>query len=125
FSTAYLAKREVKSANRRNFAGVYLTIAWIMLATLIVVVVLHWRHPELFSIPWVTILESTLILEFFAYWVVQTIDLWNSPERSDRLSEADQDLLAHRRTTRGLAGLMSELREVMNAQRGHKVLRFL
>ena len=111
FASAYLAKREEPSPDRRNYGQFYKWIAWAMLLTLIGVVTVHIRHPEVFGVLWVTILESAVILEFGAYWVVQTIDLWDSPDRSERLPDADRKLLAQRRTTRGFTGLKSELKE--------------
>jgi hypothetical protein len=125
FSSAYLAKREERSPDRRNYGQFYKWIAWAMLLTLIAVVTVHFVHPELFGVLWVTVLESAVILEFGAYWVVQTIDLWDSPDRSERLPDADRERLAQRRTTRGLAGLKSELIEARKADRGDRLLRLL
>ena len=125
FSSAYLAKREEPSPDRRNYGQFYKWIAWAMLLTLIGVVTVHIRHPEVFGVLWVTILESAVILEFGAYWVVQTIDLWDSPDRSERLPDADRKLLAQRRTTRGFTGLKSELKEAMKADRGDRLLPLL
>ena len=76
FSSAYLAKREEPSPDRRNYGQFYKWIAWVMLLTLIAVVTVHIRASRVVGVLWVTILESAVILEFFAYWVVQTIDLW-------------------------------------------------
>jgi L-asparagine transporter-like permease len=125
FTSAYLAKREEPSPDRRNYGQFYKWIAWAMLLTLIAVVTVHIRHPELFGVLWVTILESAVILEFGAYWVVQTIDLWDSPDRSERLPDADRERLAQKRTTRGLAGLKSELFEARNADWGDRLLPLL
>ena len=125
FSTAYLAKREERSPDRLNYPPFLQGIAAVMLATLILVITLHVLHPNLFGVLWVTILESAVILEFGAYWVVQTIDLWDSPDRSERLPDADRRLLAQRRTTRGLAGLKSELIEARKADRGDRLLPLL
>jgi hypothetical protein len=125
FSSAYLAKREERSPDRYNYRWFYQVIAGVMLVTLIAVITVHIRHPELFGILWVTILESALILEFGAYWVVQTIDLWDSPDRSERLPDADRKLLAQGRTTRGLAGLKSELVEARKARPGQRLLPLL
>jgi hypothetical protein len=125
FSSAYLAKREERSPDRRNYGQFYKWIAWAMLLTLIVVVTVHIRHPELFGVLWVTVLESAVILQFGAYWVVQTIDLWDSPDRSERLPDADRKLLGQKRTTRGLAGLKSELVEAMKEPPGHRLLPLL
>jgi hypothetical protein len=125
FSSAYLAKREERSPDRYNYRWFYQVIGQLMLVTLIAVITVHIRHPELFGLLWVTILESALILEFGAYWVVQTIDLWDSPDRSERLPDADRKLLAQGRTTRGLAGLKSELVEARKAPPGQRLLPLL
>jgi hypothetical protein len=125
FSAAYLAKREERSPDRYNYRWFYQVIAAVMLATLIAVVTLHIVHPHLFGVLWITVLESALILEFGAYWVVQTIDLWDSPDRSERLPDADRERLAQGRTTRGLAGLKSELVEARKAPPGQRLLPLL
>jgi hypothetical protein len=125
FSAAYLAKREERSPDRRNYWRSYQVIAWMMVMTLVGVVTVHIVHPKLFGVLWVTILESALILEFGAYWVVQTIDLWDSPDRSERLPDADRERLAQRRTTRGPAGLKSELVEAMKERPGQRLLPLL
>jgi hypothetical protein len=125
FVSASLARRETPSPDRRNYARFYKWIAWSMVATLIAVVAAHIWRPELFGVVWVTVLESAVTLEFCVYWVVQTIDLWDSPERSERLSDADRELLAHRSTKNGIAGLKSEVQDVMNAPAGQKLMTFL
>ena len=55
--------------------------------------------------------EVALILEFTVYWVIQTIELWRTPNRFELLPEADQPQLAQRRRTRGPAGLLPEVVE--------------
>jgi hypothetical protein len=97
-TTAFLVSRqdEAKSPHRHLYYVVYQVIAAAMIVTLIAVVVLHfaldsWNH-------WVIVVETALILEFTVYWVVQTIELWRTPNRFELLPEADQPRLAHRRT---------------------------
>jgi hypothetical protein len=82
FCTAYVVGREdpSKSPHQRCYKCIYWGIAWLMLATLISVVILH-----LVVHHWVLVIEVALILEFAAYWVVQTVDLWKTPDRSGRL----------------------------------------
>ncbi len=125
FTTAYLAKKEEPAAGRRDYRGFYKWIARGMLVTLIGIVTLHITRPDWFHIPWVTALETALILEFLAYWVAQTWELWDTPDRTERLSDADQKRLAHRCTKSGLAGLKCELLEVKNAPAGKKLMTFL
>ena len=105
FCTAYVVGSELP--HRHLYQCFYWGIAWAMLATLIAVVTLHlvlasWNL-------WIIVIEVALILEFAAYWVVQTIDLWNTPDRRERLPEDARNRLAEGRTESGLAGLKSEL----------------
>jgi hypothetical protein len=107
-TTAFLVSRqdEAKSPHRRVYYVVYQGIAAAMLVTLIAVVVLHfaldvWNY-------WVIVVETALILEFTVYWVVQTIELWRTPDRFELLPEADQPRLAQRRRAGGPSGLLPE-----------------
>ena len=124
FHTAYLVGQpKYESEHRRLYLWLYRVIAVVMLVTLIAVVVLHlvlgsWNH-------WVIVIETALILEFTAYWVVQTIDLWKTPDRSKRLPKAVQQRLAERPTKRGLAGLKSELDKAREDPSGQQLLRLL
>lgn len=124
FSTAYLAKRE-EARDGHDYGSLYQVLAWVMLGTLIAVVALHFTRPGLFGVLWVLILESALILEFGAYWVIQTIDLWDFPDRSERLPDADKRLLAKRPASRGWGGLKSELAAAKNADPHDRVLQLL
>jgi hypothetical protein len=119
FCTAYLAGREEDNPYRLF----YRIIAVVMVVTLIAVVASHLAHKgwEL----WVLVIEAALILEFAAYWVIQTIELWNTPDRSERLSEEDRNRLAQRPTTGGLTGFKSGLTDARNQPRGEKLLPFL
>jgi hypothetical protein len=110
-TTAFLVSRQddAKSPHRHLYYMLYQGIAAAMIVTLIAVVVLHfaldsWNH-------WVIVVETALILEFTVYWVVQTIELWRTPNRFELLPEADQPRLAQRRRTRGPAGLLPEVVE--------------
>ena len=125
FTTAHLAKKEARPEGQRDYRGFYTWIARAMLATLIGVIALHITRPEVLPIPWITVLEALLILEFLAYWLVQTVELWDTPDRAERLSDADREQLAHRSTENGMSGLMSEMRRVWNAPAGEKLMTFL
>lgn len=87
FCTAYVVGLEdpSKSPHQRCYKRIYWGIAWLMLATLIAVVPVHLVHPRWLGVHWGLVAEVALILEFAAYWVVQTIDLWKTPDRSGRL----------------------------------------
>ena len=83
FCTAYLVGSELE--HRRFYQCFYWVIAVVMLTTLIAVVTVHLVHPSWDL--WIIVIEVALILEFAAYWVVQTIDLWNTPDRRGRLPD--------------------------------------
>ena len=93
FCTAYVVGLEdpSKSAHQRGYKRIYWGIAWLMLATLIAVLWVH-RSRGLGG-HWGLLAEVALILEFAAYWVVQTIDLWKTPDRSERLPKGSPGCL--------------------------------
>ena len=62
-----------KPPRPRGYQRIYRGIAAVMLVTLISVVILHLVNH------WVLVIEVALILEFAAYWAVQTKELWNTP----------------------------------------------
>jgi hypothetical protein len=125
FVSAYLAKRESPPPSRRNYAAFYRFMAWVMLGTFIAIVALHFWQPHFFGVLWVTILESAVTIEFCAYWVVQTIDLWDSPDRRDRLCTADRELLARKATTNRPTGIKSQMKDMMSAPQDERLLLFL
>jgi hypothetical protein len=108
-TTAFLVSRQddAKSPHRHLYYMLYRGIAAAMIVTLIAVVVLHIALHSY----WVIVVETTLILEFTVYWVIQTIELWRHPNRFELLPEADRTQLAQRRRTRGPAGLPQEVVE--------------
>jgi amino acid transporter len=109
---AYVAgpEEEPESPRRRRFQRIYRVIAVVMLVTLVVVVTLHIARPSWVGKDlWIIVLETTLILEFAAYWVVQSIELWDTPDPRDRLPEKARSGLPKGRTKRGLRGLKDEL----------------
>ena len=61
-----------------------------MLVTLLGILAVHICRPDIFGGLGGTIVESAVTLEFCVYWVVQTFDLWDDPDRRYRLSEADR-----------------------------------
>jgi hypothetical protein len=107
-TTAFLVSRQddAKSPHRYLYCVLYEAIAGAMIVTLTTVVVLHlvldsWGY-------WVIVVETALILEFTVYWVIQTVELWRTPNRFELLPDADQRRLAQRRRTRGPVGLSPE-----------------
>jgi hypothetical protein len=126
FCTAYVVGREQESESPHwhLYRCFYRGIAVAMLGTLIVVVAVHLVHPSWER--WIIVLEAALILEFAAYWVVQTIDLWNTPDRRERLSEDARNRLAEARTKGGLAEVKSELVKAReDPHQGEKLLPLL
>jgi hypothetical protein len=109
---AYVAgpEEESESPRRHRFQRIYRVIAVVMLVTLVAVVTLHIARPNWVGKDfWIIVLESTLILEFAAYWVVQSIELWDTPDPRDRLPKDARPGLPEGRTKRGLRGLKDEL----------------
>jgi hypothetical protein len=107
-TTAFLVSRQddAKSPHRYLYGVLYDAVAAAMIVTLIAVVVLHivldsWGY-------WVIVVETALILEFTVYWVIQTVELWRTPNRSGLLPDADQRQLAQRRRRQGPVGLSRE-----------------
>jgi hypothetical protein len=90
--TAFLVSRQDLSPHKRLYHFVYRVIAAAMIATLVTVVVLHfvlddWNH-------WVIVVEAALIGEFAAYWAVQTVELWQHPDRNELIPPEKQPQLA-------------------------------
>jgi hypothetical protein len=115
FCTAYVVGREdpSKSPHRRGYQLWYWGIAFLMLGTLIFVVFLHLRHPSWLGEFWLLVIEAGLILEFALYWLVQTFELWDTPDRRELLSEDVRNQTKH-----GLKGLKSDLLEARKKGRG-------
>ena len=72
------------SAHQRGYKRIYWGIAWLMLATAITVL---WVHHSRGLGHWGLWAEVALIGEFAAYWMVQTIDLWRTPDRIMRFTK--------------------------------------
>ena len=125
FCTAYVVRQQEESRHRRRYLVFYRAMAGGMLVTLIAVVALHIARPHLFGELWIFVLESLLILEFAAYWVVQTVELWDTPDRMERLRKDAMDRLAERPMKGGRDGLKSDLVEAMKYPRGQRLLPLL
>ncbi len=96
---------DAKSPYRHLYCVLYQAIAAAMIVTLIAVVVLHlvldnWSH-------WVIVVETALILEFSVYWLMQTVELWRTPDRFALLPDGDQRRLAEPRHAEGSAELLA------------------
>lgn len=90
FITAFVAgnQDECKCPHRRRYQVVYQAISAAMVLTLVAAVVLHqvldgFNHAVL-------VVEAVLILEFGAYWVVQTFELWGTPTRDPLMADEPQ-----------------------------------
>lgn len=124
FSSAYLAGQVETPPNRRSYKWFYRIIAWVMLATLIGVLTLHLASSGWLRDIWILVLETALILEFTAYWVVQTIDLWVTPDIRGCLPEAERNRLPGERAP-GMKGLKAEFAKAWHAPAGKKLLSLL
>jgi hypothetical protein len=87
FCTAYVVGQEdpSKSEHQRGYKRIYWGIAWLMLATAIFVLWVH--QTGRLKGHWGFWAEVVLIFEFAAYWVVQTKDLWDEPDRRRRFTK--------------------------------------
>jgi hypothetical protein len=98
FATAVVASRETPSAQggtfQRFYKGFYWAWAVVMLLTFFGILAVHCVWPTKFGGMWGTCVEGAVLMEFCVYWVVQTFDLWDDPDRRYRLTPADQARLA-------------------------------
>jgi hypothetical protein len=111
-----------KSPHRGRYQVWYWIIAAIMLLTLFAVVAVHIKHPG--WEPWIILLESLVIFEFALYWAVQTVELWNSPDRRGRLPDDVQRRLADKRGA-GLRGFRSDPTAPQDEGLGARLLQLL
>jgi hypothetical protein len=98
FVTAFVASREERKPRGHTAHCFFKWFYWVwavgMLLTLLGIVAAIFLWPKLFGQHGGTILEAAVLVEFGAYWVVQTFDLWDDPDRRYRLSTADRDRIA-------------------------------
>jgi hypothetical protein len=123
--TAFLVGRqeEANSPHRRQYYFLYRCVALLMLVTLVAVIVAHFAlAPGNHSVIWG---EAALIGFFAAYWAIQTIELWKTPDRKEKLSERDRALLAEGRTRGRPEAAAPEQRPAPKRPRGERVLRAL
>ena len=126
FCAAYVVGQEdiAKSPHRRCYQWCYRLIALAMVGTLIWVVALHLKHPKWEL--WVLLFEAAVIIEFAVYWAVQTCELWNSPDRRQRLPDDVQRWLEdERKKGGGFAGFRSAAAGPHDARPGGWLLRLL
>ncbi|MFD4291622.1 hypothetical protein ACFWPA_15120 [Rhodococcus sp. NPDC058505] len=69
------------TAGASTYGRFYRVIARWMLATLTVIVVVRYAFPDWEH--YVIVVEFLLIAQFVAYWLVQTVELWNVVDRTD------------------------------------------
>ncbi len=123
FCTAYVVGQQQDSPHWRRYHRFYRVIAWAMLATLIGVVTAHLVRPHLLGDLFIIVLETLLILEFAAYWVIQTIELWDTPDPRPPRPDDARHAPAEEPTKSGrLRGLRNELAE---ARREKKYMQLL
>jgi hypothetical protein len=107
FCTAYVVGQQ----GERRYQRFYRATAVVMLVTLIAVVTAHLVLRDWMGDLWIIVLETLLILEFAAYWVVQTIELWDRPDPREGLPDGARRRLAE---GRGLRRLRNELDQARN-----------
>ncbi|MGW6128921.1 hypothetical protein ACWFNE_02720 [Cellulomonas sp. NPDC055163] len=86
---AFSSRREEPSS---RFSTAYWAVAASMVLTLVVEVVL--RQSASGAERGVLLVETLLVLEFAAFWVVQTIELWGYPTRTARVQSLRAEGLA-------------------------------
>jgi len=88
---AFLTGRQdkAKSRHKQLYRFAYRFIAVTMFVTVLIVVASHLVLRE-----WILVVEALLIVEFTIYWVIQTVELWNTHSRITLLPEADQQKLS-------------------------------
>ena len=100
FATAVVASREKHWPRGDTIHRIYKVFYWgwavVMLLTFLGILAVQLRWPIVFGDMWGTYVEGAVLGEFCVYWVVQTFDLWDDPDRRYRLSPDDQDRLAQR-----------------------------
>jgi len=129
FSAAYAAEPkpepESKSPPRRFYPKVYRGIAWLMVATVIAVIALHILLPNSQRYLWIMALESLVILEFAAFWVVQSFELWNTLDPRERVDEAARRFGVEGQTKPGLRGLKDQLVQARKRPKGQRLVPML
>jgi cellobiose-specific phosphotransferase system component IIC len=119
--TAFLVSKQ-QSPHKGAYQRAYQIVAGLMGLTLLLVIAVHlawgWNH-------WVIALESALILEFAAYWVIQTVELWQAPNRIELIPEEMQPQMAKRRDKGGPAGLVKDIREMAQYPKDERLMRAL
>jgi hypothetical protein len=119
--TAFLVSKQ-QSPHKGAYQRAYQIVAVLMGLTLLLVIAVHlawgWNH-------WVIALEAALILEFAAYWVIQTVELWQAPNRIELIPEEMQPQMAERRDKAGPAGLVKDIREMAQYPKDERLMRAL
>jgi hypothetical protein len=95
FATAFISSREECPPKRRPcvhcaYRWFYLWWAIFMVLTLIGILLILICPPKFMREVGGTVLEAAITVEFCVYWVIQTFDLWDEPDRRSRLSVADR-----------------------------------
>ena len=98
FATAVVASREQRPPRGNTFHRIYKGFYWawavVMLLTFLGILAVHFVWPISLGDTWGTCVEGAVLVEFCVYWLVQTFDLWDDPDRRYRLITDDQKRLA-------------------------------
>jgi hypothetical protein len=102
FLNAYLLTKQDEEGQDRarldKYRGIYRVIAWAMVGSVLAAVVIGIARgsghlqSEGWNIP-VFALETVLLLEFAIFWAVQTVELWNVPDRNTLMTPEMQEKL--------------------------------
>jgi hypothetical protein len=117
---AFLTGRQTESRHKRLYLFAYRVIAVAMFVTVLIVVASHLVLRE-----WILVVEAFLILEFTIYWVIQTVELWNTHSRITLLPEADQQKLSESWTPSRRNDIAPEAPPAEKLTAGDKALRAL
>jgi hypothetical protein len=118
---AFLNGRQIDAKSHKQFYRfAYRLIAVTMFVTVLIVVASHLVLRE-----WILVVEAMLILEFTIYWVIQTVELWNTHSRITLLPEADQQKLSESWTESRRNDITPEAPRAEGRTAADKVLRAL
>lgn len=124
--TAFVSGRQAEelSPHKRLYRRTY----WVIAGAMTLTVLLAWGSHKMLP-HWIMFVEAALILEFAIYWIIQTIELWNTQNRIALLPDEDRDLLLERGIVRRRhpleLGITREIAPDEKPGKAEKMLRLL
>jgi uncharacterized membrane protein YidH (DUF202 family) len=123
-SAAYARRQDPdKAVHTKFYFGLYLGIASAMIVSLLAVGIYRWTHDHWGH--WVIVIEALLVIEFAAYWVIQTLELWRVKSRVELLPEHLRDDAAHTVDEPTPSGIVGEVRDLRSRPRDQRLMRAL